>query len=67
MNLSYRHPLTFVGVRQIFSNIFSFEINGTIIAKFHLDPSKEGGTEVDINSPVLITKMAAMRIYGKKL
>ena len=66
MNLLYRHSLTFVVIRQQFSNIFSVENNWTINAKFHVEPPKECRAEVDINSPGHITKTAAVPIYGIK-
>ena len=50
-----------------FSNIFSSETAWPIKAKFYVEPSWEGGTEVCINGPGHMTKMAAMPIYGKNL
>ena len=52
-----------------FSNIFSSETAWPIKvkAKFYVEPPWEGGTKVDINGPVHMTKMAAMPIYGKNL
>ena len=55
-----RRPFTF-------SNIFSSETAWPIKAKFYVEPPWEGGTKVYINSPVHMTKMAAMPIYGKNL
>ena len=49
------------------SNIFSSETAWPIKAKFYVEFSWEGGTEVYLNGPVHITKMAAMLIYGKNL
>ena len=51
-----------------FSKIFS-ETAWLIKAKFdmkHLHEHDEGGTNVYINNPGQLTKMAAMPIYGKK-
>ena len=46
------------------SNIFS-ETYGPIEAKFHMEPSWDGGTKVCSNGLGHMTKMAAMPIYGK--
>ena len=48
-------------------NIFSSETAWPIKAKFYVEPPWEGGTEVYINGPGHMTKMAAMPIYGKNL
>ena len=50
-----------------FSNVFSSETTGPIEAKFHLESPWDGGTKVCSNGPGLMTKMAAIPIYGKKL
>ena len=50
-----------------FSNVFSFETDWPIKAKFYVEPPWEGGTKVCINSPGHMSKMAAMHIYGKNL
>ena len=50
-----------------FSNIFSSETTGSIEAKFHMEPPWDGGTKVYSNGPGLMTKLAAMPIYGKTL
>ena len=50
-----------------FSNIFSSETTGPIEAKFHMQPSWDGGMKVCSNGPGHMTKMAAMPIYGKNL
>ena len=50
-----------------FSNILSSETAWPIKAKFYDEPPWEGGTEVCINCPGHMTKMAAMAIYGKNL
>ena len=50
-----------------FSNILSSETTGPIEAKFHMEPSWDGGTKVYSNYPGHITKMAAMPIYGKNI
>ena len=55
-----RRPFTF-------SKIFSSETAGPIKAKLHVEHSLEGGTKVYINGPGHMTKMAAMRIYGKNI
>ena len=49
------------------SNIFSSETTGPIEAKFHVEPSWDGGMKVYSNGPGHMTKMAAMPIYGKNL
>ena len=54
-------------VRPQCSNIFISETAWLIKAKFHVEPHWEGGTEVYINGPSHMTKMAAMPIYGKNL
>ena len=54
---SVRHPP--------FSKIFSSEIAWPIKAKFYMKHLWEGGTNVYINNPGHMTKMAAMPIYGK--
>ena len=38
-----------------------------IKAKFHVEPTWEGGLKIYINGPGHMTKMAAMSIYGKNL
>ena len=50
-----------------FSNIFSSGTTGPIEAKFHVEPSWDGGTTVCSNGPGHMTKMAAMPIDGKTL
>ena len=58
------------GVRRCrppFSNIFSFETAWPIKAKFYVEPPWGGGTQVCINGPGHMTKMAAMPIDGKNL
>ena len=50
-----------------FSNIFSSETAWPIKAKFYMEPPWEGGTKVCINGLGLMTKMAALPIYGKNL
>ena len=54
------------GRLSTFSNIFS-ETTGPIEDKFHVEPPWDGGSKVCSNSPVHMTKMAAMPIYGKNL
>ena len=34
-------------------------------AKLHMEPLRDKGTEVSLNGPGHMTKMAAMPIYGK--
>ena len=45
----------------------SSETTGAIEAKFYMKSTWDGGTKVCSNSPGLMTKMAAMLIYGKSL
>ena len=47
------------------SNFFLLETAWPIKAKFYVKPPWEEGTNVYINGPGHITKMAAMPIYGK--
>ena len=51
--------------RPPFSKIFFSETAWPIKAKFYMKHLWEGGTNVYINNPGHITKMAAMPIYGK--
>ena len=61
-------PASVVVVRPFtFSNIFSYETAWPIKAKFYVAPPWEGETNVYINSPGHMAKMAAMPIYGKNL
>ena len=48
-----------------FSKIFFSETAWPIKAKFYMKHLWEGGTNVYINNPGHMTKMAAMPIYGK--
>ena len=48
-----------------FSKIFFSETAWPIKAKFYMKHLWEGGTNVFINNPGHMTKMAAMPIYGK--
>ena len=50
-----------------FSKGFFSETTGPISFKFHMQPSSKGGKKVYIFSPGHMTKMAALRIYGKNL
>ena len=50
--------------RPPFSKIFSSETAWPIKAKFYMKHLWEGGTNVYINNPGHMTKMAAMPIYG---
>ena len=51
--------------RPPFSKIFSSETAWPIKAKFYMKHLWEGGTNVYINNPGHMTKMAAMPIYDK--
>ena len=51
--------------RPHFSKIFFSETAWPIKAKFYMKHLWEGGTNVYINNPGHMTKMAAMPIYGK--
>ena len=51
--------------RPPFSKIFFSETAWPIKAKFYMKHLWEGGTDVFINNPGHMTKMAAMPIYGK--
>ena len=51
--------------RPPFSKIFFSETAWPIKAKFYMKHLWEGGTNVHINNPGHMTKMAAMPIYGK--
>ena len=51
--------------RPPFSKIFCSETAWPIKAKFYMKHLWEGGTNVYINNPGHMTKMAAMPIYGK--
>ena len=51
--------------RPPFSKIFSSETAWPIKAKFYMNHLWEGGTNVYINNPGHMTKMAAMPRYGK--
>ena len=61
-----RRPLSSsVRRRPPFSKIFFSETAWPIKAKFYMKHLWEGGTNVFINNPGHMTKMAAMPIYGK--
>ena len=51
--------------RPPFSKIFFSETAWPMKAKFYMNHLWEGGTNVYINNPGHMTKMAAMPIYGK--
>ena len=51
--------------RPQFSKIFFSETAWPIKAKFYMKHLWEGGTNVYINNPGHMTKMAAMPVYGK--
>ena len=59
---SVRHPSV---RRPQFSKIFYSETAWPIKAKFYMKHLWEGGTNVYIDNPGHMTKMAAMPIYGK--
>ena len=60
------HPSSVVRPSStIFSKIFFPETAWPIKAKFYMKHLWEGGTNVYINNPGHMTKMAAMPIYGK--
>ena len=63
------HSLTLVQGHSdlTFSNFFYLETARLIEAKFYVEPPWYGGTKSWSNSLGHITKMAAMRIYGKHL
>ena len=73
MNLyEYQRSGSFINLgprslRFTFSNFFSSEIAWPIKAKFHVEPSWDGGMKVCSNGPGHMTIMAAMPIYGKNL
>ena len=50
-----------------FPNFFSLETARPIEAKFHVEPSWDGGMKVNTNGLHHMTKMATMPIYGKNL
>ena len=57
----------YVCCMSTFSNIFSSETTGSIEAEFHVEPPWDGGTNIYLNDPGNMTKVAAMPIYGKNL
>ena len=63
MAMIHRRPS--VRRRPPFSKIFFSETAWPIKAKFYMKHLWEGGTNVFINNPGHMTKMAAMPIYGK--
>ena len=60
-----RRPASVVVRRPPFSKIFFSETAWPIKAKFYMKHLWERGTNVFINNPGHMTKMAAMPIYGK--
>ena len=52
---------------SIFLNFFSSITTRAIEAKFHVEPSWDGGMKAYSNGPGHMTKMAAMPIYDKNL
>ena len=60
-----RRPASAVRRRPPFSKIFFSEIAWPIKAKFYMKHLWEEGTNVFINNPGHMTRMAAMPIYGK--
>ena len=59
--------LSVVVVCQPFPKILSSETAWQIKAKFHVEPSWEGGAKICINGPGHMTNMAATPIYVKNL
>ena len=57
----------YVCVLSTFSNIFSSETTGPIVAKFHVDPPWDGGKKICSNGPGHMIKVAAMPVYVKNL
>ena len=51
---------------NVFKHFLS-ETTGPIEAKFHMEPSWDGGTIICSNGPGHMTKMAAMPIHDKNL
>ena len=62
---AYRMAMLRVCPSSTISKIFSSETACPIKAKVHVEYPWEGGTEVYINGPGHLTKMATMPIYGK--
>ena len=48
-------------------NDFSSEVPGPIFFKLHVEPSVKGGLKIYINGQGMITKVAAIPIYGKTI
>ena len=70
MNIKgHGHLMTLVQghLDSTFSNFFSLETARPIEAKFHVDHPWDGGTEICLNRPGHMTKMAAMPIFGKNI
>ena len=69
VSLKYTHAPSSVRPSAVrrppFSKIFFSETAWPIKAKFYMKHLWEGGTNVYINNPGHMTKMAAMLIYGK--
>ena len=68
----YQRSMSFIDLGpnlsdSIFLNFFSSITTRLIEAKFHVEPSLDGGTKVYSNGPGHMTKVAAMPIYGKNL
>ena len=64
IDLGQGHLLTLAGLSSIHKIFFS-ETTWPIEAKFYMKHLYEVGTNVYINNPGHMTKMAAMPIYGK--
>ena len=62
-----RRPSMFSSLLSLSTIFFSSETALPIKAKFYVEPPCEGGTEVGINGPGHMTKMAATPIYGKNI
>ena len=67
MSLSDTHGPASVRRRPQCSNIFFSETACPIKANFYVEPSLEGWTKICSRHLGQMTKMAAMRIYGKRL
>ena len=67
INLGQGHLLTLAGLSSIhtFQRFFFSETTWPIKAKFYMKHLWEVGTNVYINNPGHMTKMATMPIYGK--
>ena len=73
MNLyEYQKSRSFIdlgprSLRFTFSNFFSLEAAWSIEARFHMEPTWDGGMKFCSNGPGHMTNNTAMPIYGKNL